>query len=130
MERHHSSTPAAEHPGHTQHTSSGILARWQSWAPQLRSILRIVAAFGFMLHGTAKLFAFPVGRESGTVALMSQAGLAGILEVFGGLFLLFGLFTRPVAFILSGQMAVAYFQAHAPQSFWPTVNRGEAAMLY
>ena len=131
MERYQSPPPITEpEPRHTQHASPGILARWQSWAPRIRSLLRIVAAFGFMLHGTAKLFAFPVGRNGGTVDLMSQAGLAGFLEVFGGLFLLFGLFTRPVAFLLSGQMAVAYFQAHAPQGFWPTVNRGEAAMLY
>lgn len=110
----------------------GIVARWKSWAPELRSILRIVAAFMFMLHGTAKLFAFPegVGPDGGTVPMMSQAWIAGVLEVFGGGLLLLGLFTRPVAFLLSGEMAVAYFQAHAPSSFWPTVNRGEAAALY
>ena len=110
----------------------GIVARWKSWAPQLLSILRIVAAFMFMLHGTAKLFAFPegVGPDGGTVPMMSQAWFAGVLEVFGGGLLLLGLFTRPVAFLLSGEMAVAYFQAHAPNSFWPTVNRGEAAALY
>ena len=110
----------------------GIVARWKSWAPQLLSILRIVAAFMFMLHGTAKLFAFPagVGPDGGTVPMMSQAWFAGVLEVFGGGLLLLGLFTRPVAFLLSGEMAVAYFQAHAPNSFWPTVNHGEAAALY
>ena len=110
----------------------GIVARWNSWAPRLLSILRIVAAFMFMLHGTAKLFAFPagVGPDGGTVPMMSQSWFAGVLEVFGGGLLLLGLFTRPVAVLLAGEMAVAYFQAHAPNSFWPTVNHGEAAALY
>jgi putative oxidoreductase len=101
-----------------------------SWAPILRSVLRIVAGFLFMAHGTQKLFAFPLAQPRPPVELMSQMGLAGVLETFGGLLLLVGLFTRPVAFILAGEMAVAYFQAHAPRSFWPILNGGEPAVLF
>jgi len=100
------------------------------WAPRLLSVLRIVTGFLFIPHGTQKLFGFPVPGAKGTVELFSQAGLAGVLEVGGGLLLLFGLFTRPVAFVMSGFMAVAYFQAHAPQGFWPLVNKGDAAVLF
>lgn len=107
-------------------------ARWSALAPQLRSVLRIVTAFMFMLAGSTKLFAFPIGipPNGGTVPFMSQMGIGGALEFFGGLLLLIGLFTRPVAFILSGEMAVAYFQFHFPQSFWPVVNNGAPAVLY
>ena len=90
-----------------------------SWVLYLQSVLRIVAAASFMTHGTQKLFAFPLAQPRPTVDLMSQMGVAGVLDVFGGALLLIGLFTRPVAFILAGEMAVAYFQAHAPRSFWP-----------
>jgi len=100
------------------------------WSPYLLSILRIVAALLFMEHGTQKLFGIPPPAQAGTVSLSSMAGVAGLLEVFGGLLLLVGLFTRPVAFILSGEMAVAYFMVHAPQGFWPVLNRGELAILY
>lgn len=99
------------------------------WSPRLLSVLRIVAAFLFMAHGTSKFFSFPVARAS-EVNLFSLIGLAGALEIVGGALLLLGLFTRPVAFILSGQMAFAYFIAHAPQGFWPLANRGELAALY
>jgi putative oxidoreductase len=86
----------------------------------------------FMLAGTMKLFAFPAGvpPHGGTVRLLSQAGLGGVLETFGGGLLLLGLFTRPVAFLLSGEMAVAYFQFHAPRGFWPVLNGGEPAALF
>lgn len=100
------------------------------WRSRMLSVLRIVAAFVFMLHGTQKLFAFPTAEPSQPVALMSLFGLAGILELVGGLLLLIGLFTRPVAFILAGEMAVAYFMVHFPQSFWPVLNQGEPAVLY
>jgi putative oxidoreductase len=102
------------------------------WAARLQSVLRIVAAFMFTLDGTTKLFAFPAGvpPNGGTVQLMSQAGVAGILETAGGALLLLGLFTRPVAFILAGEMAVAYFQFHAPKNFWPSINGGQPAVLY
>jgi len=111
---------------------SGIFSRWRSWAPYLLGVLRIVAALLFMAPGTAKLFAFPAALMpgGGTAPLASLIGVAGILEVFGGLLLLVGLFTRPVAFVLSGEMAVAYFKAHAAQSFWPILNHGELAILF
>jgi putative oxidoreductase len=94
-------------------------------------VLRIVAAFMFMLAGTSKLFAFPEGMPDGVTAkLLSQVGIGGILEVLGGGLMLVGLFTRPVAFVLSGMMAVAYFQFHSPGGFWPTTNGGVPAVLY
>jgi putative oxidoreductase len=98
--------------------------------PILLSVLRVVSAFLFMAHGTQKLLAWPVNQPRNTVELMSLSGAAGILEVFGGAMLLFGLFTRPVAFILSGEMAVAYFLRHAPRDFWPILNGGEVAALF
>lgn len=98
-------------------------------SPCLLSVLRIVAGFLFVAHGTQKWFGFPVPRGSPTT-LMSLSGAAGVLELCGGALLLFGLFTRPVAFVLSGLMAFAYFIAHAPAGFWPIVNRGELAALY
>lgn len=111
---------------------SGLVSRWRSWAPHLLSILRIVTAFLFMQVGTAKLFAFPgaIMPGGGTAPLASLPGIAGALETFGGLLLLLGLFTRPVSFLLSGEMAVAYFYAHAPQGFWPVLNQGAPAALY
>ncbi|MEP7169335.1 MAG: DoxX family protein [Bacteroidota bacterium] len=112
--------------------SQNISAKWTACAPYFKSILRIVAAFMFMTSGTMKIFAFPVGipPDGGTVPLMSEAGIGGILEVFGGALLMIGLFTRPVAFLLSGEMAVAYFQFLFPQSFWPVINGGTEAVLY
>jgi putative oxidoreductase len=100
------------------------------WAPRILSLLRIAAALLFIEHGTMKLFAFPYVEGFTSPPLVSLLGLAAILEVFGGLLLLVGLFTRPVAFILSGQMAVAYFMAHAPQGFFPALNHGEGAILF
>lgn len=110
----------------------GLIARWKSWAPFLLSILRIVAAFLFLQHGSMKLFAYPSAAMpgGGTVSLASVPGVAGVLEFFGGALLFLGLFTRPVAFLLSGEMAVAYFIGHAPHGFWPVVNRGETAVIY
>ena len=109
-----------------------LLAKWSSLSPQFQSVLRIVSALLFLQSGTMKLFAFPIGvpPNGGTVELMTQAGIGGILEVVGGALLLLGLFTRPVAFILAGEMAVAYFQFHAPQAFWPIENGGINAVLY
>ena len=100
-----------------------------NWTPRLLSVLRIVAGFLFMQHGTQKWLAFPVARASPT-ELLTLSGVAGVLELGGGFLLLLGLFTRPVAFVLSGLMAFAYFIAHAPAGFWPIVNRGELAALY
>ncbi len=113
-------------------TTPSIVAKWPTWAPQLRSVLRIVAAFLFMQPGTAKLFAVPAAimPNGGTVPIVSLLGLAGILEAFGGFLLLVGLFTRPVAFVLSGEMAVAYFMGHAPRGFWTVLNQGMPAVLF
>lgn len=90
--------------------------------------LRIVAALLFMQHGIQKLFGAMGGNQVET--LMSRFGLAGILEFGGGLLLAGGLFTRPVAFVLAGEMAVAYFTAHVPRGFWPIMNQGELAIFY
>ncbi len=103
---------------------------WRIWAPHLRSVLRMIAAFMFMEHGAQKLFGLLGGRPGGPPPPFTQMWIGGALEFFGGLLLLLGVFTRPVAFILSGMMAVAYFQVHAPQGFWPLLNRGELAALY
>jgi putative oxidoreductase len=100
-----------------------------SWSDRALSVLRIVAAFLFMAHGMQKLLGFPVASPP-SFQLISLIGLAGVLELFGGILLLVGLFTRPVAFILSGEMAFAYFLSHAPHGFWPLINRGELAALY
>jgi putative oxidoreductase len=102
------------------------------WTGLFLSLLRVVAALVFMQHGSQKLFGFPpVGAPGGTApfTLFSQNGVAGILEFFGGMLLLIGLFTRVVAFLVSGEMAVAYFQVHAPRAFLPIVNRGELAVV-
>lgn len=90
--------------------------------------LRIVFALTFLQHGAQKLFAV-LGRDT-PVTLLSQMGLAGVLEFFGGAMLVLGLFTRPVAFLLSGEMAVAYFQAHFPRGLFPIMNRGELPVLF
>ncbi len=100
------------------------------WSPRLLSVLRIVSAFLFMAHGTMKLFSFPAARGSGPADWFSLVGVAGLLETFGGALLLVGLYTRPVAFVLSGLMAVAYFMAHGARGFWPILNGGELAALY
>jgi putative oxidoreductase len=92
------------------------------------TLLRVVAGLLLMQHGAQKLFGWLGGRQVETLA--SQFGLAGVLEFFGGLLLVLGLFTRPVAFLLSGEMAVAYFQMHAPNGFWPIQNRGELPVLF
>ncbi len=113
-------------------TAPNVVAKWSSWAPQLQSVLRIVAALLFLHVGTAKLFAVPVAilPNGATAPIWSLLGLAGTLETFGGLCLLLGLFTRPVAFLLSGEMAVAYFMGHAPHGFWPVLNQGMPAILF
>jgi putative oxidoreductase len=100
-----------------------------SWSPRLLSVLRIVSGFMFTTHGTQKWLDFPAPRGAPTT-LMSLSGAAGVLELGGGLMLLLGFFTRPVAFLLSGLMAFAYFIAHAPRGFWPLLNGGELAALY
>lgn len=113
-------------------SAPGIVAIWSGRAPQLGALLRIVAALMFAMSGTIKLFAWPMGMppDGGTAAFGTQIWIGGVLEVVGGALMLVGLFTRPVAFILSGEMAVAYFQFHAPHGFWPVVNGGVPAALY
>lgn len=100
-----------------------------AWTPRALSILRIAGGFLFMTHGMEKLLGFPVALPS-PIHLASLTGVAGMLELFGGALLLLGLLTRPVAFLLSGEMAFAYFLAHAPLGFWPLVNHGELSVLY
>ncbi|MCP1168827.1 DoxX family protein [Limimaricola litoreus] len=109
----------------TTHTPDSRLA---SRAPETLSLLRIVSALIFLLHGSQKLFAFPPTEQQPPLA--SLMGVGGVLELIGGLLLLAGLFTRPVAFVLSGMMAVAYWMFHAPGSLYPTLNGGDAAILY
>jgi putative oxidoreductase len=101
-----------------------------SWAPRMLSVLRIGAALLFIEHGTQKLFGMPAAGNRPPVELLSQMGVAGVLETFGGLLLLLGLFTGPVALLLAAEMAVAYAMAHAPRGAWPLLNGGELALLY
>ncbi|CAN5442967.1 DoxX family protein [soil metagenome] len=113
-------------------TPNNFSSKWRSCAPYLKSILRIVSGYIFIQSGTMKIFSFPVGMppEAGTLNLTSQIGIGGILEVLGGLLIILGLFTRVTSFILSGEMAVAYFQFHAPTGFWTLTNGGGDAMLF
>jgi putative oxidoreductase len=97
--------------------------------PYLLSVLRIVAALLFFEHGTQKLFGYPPGQPYTGFPNFSLLGIAGMLEVAGGFLVLIGLFTRPVAFILSGEMAVGYFRAHYPRSFFPVNNAGEITVM-
>lgn len=102
------------------------------WAPRMLAIFRIVAALMFIMAGTMKLFEFPPNPMPNIPAPepWSQIWIGGVLELVGGTMILLGLLTRPVAFILAGEMAVAYFQFHQPQAFWPTTNGGVAAVMY
>jgi putative oxidoreductase len=99
------------------------------YAPQLLSVLRIMSALLLLQHGTTKYLNFPEGPMNNASPL-TMGGFAGLLELVGGVLLAIGLFTRPVAFLLSGTMAVAYWYAHAPQGFFPILNGGELAALY
>ena len=109
-----------------------VVTKWKSWSPQLLSVLRIVAAFLFFQFGSAKWFAFPASifPGGGTAPLGSLAWFASVIEVVGGALLLLGLFTRPVAFLLAGEMAIAYFYGHAPNGFWPVLNQGTPAVFF
>jgi putative oxidoreductase len=100
------------------------------WAPQLLSVLRIITALLFFAHGSAKLFGFPYVEMLSGVPIGSLYGIAGIIEVIAGILLTIGLFSRLVAFIVSGEMAIGYFHTHAPQNFHPLLNGGESAILF
>lgn len=105
--------------------------RRNDWTGYLRSALRIVAGFTFTPHGLQKLFGMLGGLGGhGAAHAWSQFWVAGVLETFGGILIILGLFTRPVAFLLCGEMAVAYFRQHFPRGFWPIQNGGELAVLY
>ncbi len=106
-----------------------LCACCEKWSPWLLSLLRVVIAGLILCHGGQKVFGYPATRVE-TPPLLSTVGIAGILELVGGLLLLLGLFTRPAAFILSGEMAVAYFMEHAPYAWWPIHNQGELAVIY
>jgi putative oxidoreductase len=107
-------------------------AFFDRWSPRALAMLRIVVAFLFLQHGTAKLLHVPRISDFDQLPAVSLIGFAGMLEIVGSLLILLGLFTRPVAFVLCGEMAVAYFMAHAPQGYFfaPALNRGEEAVLY
>ena len=105
------------------------LGQSSAWAPRLLSVLRIVTGLLFLEHGTQKFLSFPA-RATAAPELFSLLGVQGCLEVVGGLLIIVGLFTRPVAFILAGNMAVAYFMAHFPRSLFPALNGGDAAILF
>ena len=112
---------------------SGTLTLRSEWQPRVLSIVRIVAGLLYLQHGLNKMFNFPptpthVPYAENMFSLVP--GVAGLIEVFGSLLLIFGLFTRPVAFIISGEMAIAYFYAHQPRNFFPLLNAGEPAILY
>jgi len=101
-----------------------------TWSPHLLSLLRIMSALLFLEHGTSKLLDFPPSPMPGHFQLNSMMGFSGMIEFVGGILLAVGLFTRVTAFILSGEMAVAYFMVHAPHGFFPILNKGEIAVLY
>jgi putative oxidoreductase len=103
--------------------------RLKPWMPKALSVLRIMTGLLFLEHGTQKLLGFPPSEDA-FPPLFSLMGLQGALELVGGFLILIGLFTRPVAFILAGDMAVAYFMAHAPKGFFPTLNGGQLAILF
>lgn len=102
----------------------------QSWSPEILSVLRIVAALLFVQHGSAKLLHVPYQAMFAHLPLMSLLGIQGIIELVGGGLLAIGLFSRPVAFILCGDMAVAFFKAHFPRTWLPILNGGDLAVLF
>lgn len=108
----------------------GFLPSGVKAASYARSLLRIVAGLLFLEHGSSKLLGFPHNPAVDHLSLLSLQGVAGVLELVGGALVMVGLFTRPAAFILSGEMAFAYFMAHAPRNLFPVLNGGDAAILY
>ena len=108
------------------------MRKFTNFAPHFLSVLRVVAAFAFITYGTAKLFAWPIALmpKGATAPLASLMGVAGTLEVVGGALMLLGLFARPIAFLLSGEMAYAYLTSHMVRSVWPVQNQGTPALLF
>ena len=106
------------------------VARLSLWAPRALSLLRIVAGLLFLQHGMAKYFDFPHQATHRALVPFTQNFWSGTIELVGGVLLTLGLYTRPAAFIMCGEMAVAYFKAHAPRSFFPLLSGGEPAVLY
>ncbi len=111
-----------------QSTAPSLTASLDRWAPYVLSVLRIIVALLFLQHGSSKLFGFP--QPMSAPALFTMLWFAGAIELVGGVLLMLGLFTRAAAFIMSGEMAVAYFLVHAPRGFFPILNGGDAAVLY
>jgi putative oxidoreductase len=110
---------------------SGVLSLRNDWEPRVLSVVRIVTGLLYLQHGLNKLFNFPPTPTHVPYHVFSVVpGVAGLIETFGSLLLILGLFTRPVAFIMSGEMAIAYFYAHLPRNFFPLLNAGNAAILY
>jgi len=109
---------------------SGRETTLQGWAPEVRSVLRIVAGLLFVQHGSAKLLHVPYQPMFAHLQLMSLLGIQGVIELVGGGLLTIGLFSRPIAFLLSGDMAVAFFMAHFPRSWLPLLNGGDLAVLF
>ena len=100
------------------------------WSPRALAVLRMITGLLFLAHGIVKLWGFPAGAHPGQVEILSLVGFGGVLQLIGGPLLILGFFTRPTAFILSGEMAVGYFLFHAPESLFPAVNGGDAAILF
>ena len=113
-----------------RHDTGSTLATLDRYTPHALAALRIVAALIFMEHGAQKLLGFPAPPEGGQPPAFSLFWIGGVMELVGGLLILLGLFTRPAAFLLAGEMAVAYWMFHAPQNFFPVLNGGDAAILY
>src|SRR5687767_9911578 len=112
---------------------TGTARRWDTLTDVLHTALRVMTGLLYMQHGLQKLFGLLLDPDrpwNGAPPAFTQFWFAGILETFGGALIVLGLFTRPVAFLLAGEMAVAYFQAHAPRSFWPVLNGGESVVLF
>jgi putative oxidoreductase len=106
------------------------MPKLEQWSPQILALLRIVTALLFLEHGLVKLFGFPTAFSGTSGPLPPLVAVAAVIELAGGALIAAGLFTRIAALICSGEMAVAYFMAHLPASFWPAINRGESAILF